>query len=109
VWLRHEAPNPQAEGPSNRKIKEIIMKTLVTVVALATLVATPVFAQTATKRAQAPKAQEAQQPYPQFRASNARHATNPAYDVYDTNGQYVGSDPDPTVRGMIQADHGSAD
>jgi hypothetical protein len=26
------------------------------------------------------------------------HSTNPAYDVYDTQGNYVGSDPDPFIR-----------
>ena len=32
------------------------------------------------------------------------HSTNPAFDVYDTRGWYLGSDPDPTVRAMIQRD-----
>jgi hypothetical protein len=26
------------------------------------------------------------------------HSTNPAYDVYDTQGNYLGSDPDPFIR-----------
>ena len=26
------------------------------------------------------------------------HSPNPAYDVYDTQGNYIGSDPDPAVR-----------
>ena len=26
------------------------------------------------------------------------HSSNPAYDVYDTQGNYVGSDPDPFIR-----------
>jgi hypothetical protein len=87
--------------------KEFIMKMLVTAVALATLVATPVFAQT-TKRAPAPKGQ-VQQPYPQYRATTARHSTNPSYDVYDSSGHYLGSDPDPTIRGMILSDQSSGD
>jgi hypothetical protein len=33
-----------------------------------------------------------------------KHSTNPAYDVYDIRGQYVGSDPDPTVRAQIARD-----
>jgi len=33
-----------------------------------------------------------------------RHGTNPAHDVYDITGKYVGSDPDPTVRAMIARD-----
>jgi len=33
-----------------------------------------------------------------------KHSTNPAYDVYNTRGHYVGSDPDPTVRAQIARD-----
>ena len=35
-----------------------------------------------------------------------RFSTNPAHDVYDITGKYVGSDPDPTVRLMLQRDRG---
>lgn len=35
-----------------------------------------------------------------------RHSPNPAYDVY-VNGRYVGSDPDPRVRMMMQFDQAS--
>ena len=34
-----------------------------------------------------------------------RHSPNPAYDVYDTEGHYVGSDPDPRVRDELFFDH----
>src|SRR4029453_1627402 len=33
-----------------------------------------------------------------------RYSTSPAHDVFDISGKYVGSDPDPTVRGMIARD-----
>jgi hypothetical protein len=33
-----------------------------------------------------------------------RFSTNPAHDVYDITGKYVGSDPDPAVRSMLQRD-----
>ena len=36
-----------------------------------------------------------------------RYSTNPQHDVFDTSGKYLGSDPDPTVRFMIQRDRGS--
>ena len=36
-----------------------------------------------------------------------KFSTNPAHDVYDTRGWYLGSDPDPTVRAMIAHDRGS--
>ena len=36
-----------------------------------------------------------------------RHSTNRAHDVFDISGKYLGSDPDPSVRGMIARDSGS--
>jgi hypothetical protein len=33
-----------------------------------------------------------------------QHSTNAANDVYDVRGQYLGSDPDPTVRAQIARD-----
>jgi hypothetical protein len=38
-----------------------------------------------------------------------RHSSNPAYDVYSIRGWYVGSDPDPTVRSMMQMDPAAVD
>jgi hypothetical protein len=32
------------------------------------------------------------------------HNTNPAHDVYDSRGQYLGPDPDPAVRREIARD-----
>jgi hypothetical protein len=29
------------------------------------------------------------------------HSPNPAFDVYDTQGRYVGSDPDPFIRNEL--------
>jgi hypothetical protein len=31
-------------------------------------------------------------------SNQVRHSSNPAFDVYDRRGHYVGSDPDPRVR-----------
>jgi hypothetical protein len=36
-----------------------------------------------------------------------RYSTNPKHDVFDTTGKYLGSDPDPTIRFMLQRDRGS--
>ena len=33
-----------------------------------------------------------------------RYSTNPQHDVFDITGKYLGSDPDPTVRFMLQRD-----
>jgi hypothetical protein len=81
--------------------RENTMKALVTVLALAALVATPALAQ--TKRTQAPRAQ-VQQTYPQLRSTAQRHSDNTANDVYDLDGSYVGSDPDPQVRDWLKND-----
>jgi hypothetical protein len=34
------------------------------------------------------------------------HSVNPAYDVYDAAGNYLGSDPDPLVRFNLLRDQG---
>jgi hypothetical protein len=35
-----------------------------------------------------------------------RHSTNQSHDVYDTTGNYLGSDPDPTVRFLLRQNIG---
>jgi hypothetical protein len=79
------------------------MKVLIATVALAAVVATPVLAQTAVRRA------PTQQGVPPYDQSNGQsdirpHSVNPAYDVYD-GGHYVGSDPDPNVRQQLRRDY----
>jgi hypothetical protein len=37
-------------------------------------------------------------------AAQRKHSANPTNDVYDVRGNYVGSDPDPTVRAQIARD-----
>ena len=37
-------------------------------------------------------------------AAQKTHSTNSANDVYSTSGQYVGSDPDPTIRSTLARD-----
>ena len=32
------------------------------------------------------------------------HSPNPAWDVYGSTGEYLGSDPDPLVRGQLSMD-----
>ena len=40
-------------------------------------------------------------------AAPKAYSSNPANDVFDVRGRYVGSDPDPTVRSMLQRDVGN--
>ena len=75
------------------------MKTLITMIALATLIATPVFAQTRHNP-------------PQARTQVQKHSGNGNWDVY-VGGKYVGSDRDPTIRSQLindpaQGGNGSA-
>jgi hypothetical protein len=32
------------------------------------------------------------------------HSPNPAFDVYDTSGEYISSDPDPFIRNQLSRD-----
>ena len=36
-------------------------------------------------------------------AAAKTYGTDPAHNVFDIRGKYVGSDPDPTIRAMMQA------
>ena len=64
------------------------MKTFITAVALATLIATPVLAQTGRHtRTQV----------------QHTHSSNPKFDVY-VSGKYIGSDPDAFIRGQLMND-----
>lgn len=65
------------------------MRMFFAVAALATMIASPVFAQSPARRAPAP-------------------VTNPAYDVYE-GGLYIGSDPDLNVRLALRRDYNSHD
>jgi hypothetical protein len=79
------------------------MKTLfVGAVAIAAMIGTPAGAQEyfQSKLLVNPSARQP----PINRRGPVRYSTNPTHDVYDTNGEYVGSDPDPQVRTMLNAD-----
>ena len=77
------------------------MKLLITTVALATMIAIPALAQSANQRtpAQRAQAQRGDVVNQSGRLEHGqRHSTNPAHDVYDASGWYVGSDPDARIR-----------
>jgi len=68
-----------------------VVKKLITIVALtATLVSAPALTSTMA-----------------MAAGHSVHSTNPAFDVYNTRGHYVGSDPDPFIRDQLARDPGS--
>ena len=89
------------------------MKKLLTTVSLAAavaaIVASPALAQNGKHR-QARDAYAVSNPYGAYAAPygsyRAQRPSARSYSVYDTRGQYVGSDPDPTVRSQLAHDPG---
>ena len=64
------------------------MKKLITIVALsATLISAPALTSTLA-----------------MAAGQSAHSANPATNVYNTRGHYVGSDPDPFIRDQLARD-----
>ena len=86
------------------------MKILIATAALVTLIASPTFAQSVDRQANVRQNGQTIQA-PQFgRTENGqRHSTNPANDVYDSAGHYLGSDPSGLVRLEIQRDRATAE
>jgi len=84
------------------------MKKMLTTVALVAAVATPALAQT---RDRAPHRARVTVPqtYTTTQDQQQRRSANPANDVYDIHGQYIGSDPDPTIRSQLANDPSQAD
>jgi hypothetical protein len=86
------------------------MKTIVVTAALVAALTSPVMAQ------QQPQAQDTRRPVLQswedpaaaFAQAHPRllrpRSPNPQWDVYMSNGEYVGSDPDPFIRGELARD-----
>ena len=82
------------------------MKLLLATVALATVIAAPAFAQGTNHKGKAHLRSgeaSAQAQYGRTEGTS-RHSSNPANDVYDTAGRYLGSDPDPRVRMDLRND-----
>lgn len=79
-------------------------------IALAAMLASPAFAverEQARHHAPNPASDGAYarqiQPFEQ-ELTHRPHSPNPAWDVYGTAGQYIGSDPDPFIRDMLARD-----
>jgi len=83
------------------------MKKLFATVALVALVATPVLAQQTRERTQQRVRAEAPQTHT-TQVQQQRHSAN-RNDVYTVRGQYVGTDPDSTIRAQIASDPTQAD
>jgi len=84
------------------------MKMFLATIALAAAVASPALAQTSQTRVWVPNQyNNAANGYSYIKPwDRGPHSSNPANDVYDTRGNYVGSDPDPLIRDELARDHG---
>jgi hypothetical protein len=82
------------------------MKMLLTGAMLAAVFASPAFAQTANHYTY-PSARYAPNSHHEYvyPSDNHAHSANPANDVYDIRGRYVGSDPDPFIRDYLARGH----
>jgi Ni/Co efflux regulator RcnB len=100
-------------GKPKIKPGDYSMKKLLTTVALVALVATPALAQTRDPQTRDRAPQRVRpnvtQPYTTPQQDQQRRSANPTNDVYDIHGQYVGSDPDPTIRSQLANDPSQAD
>jgi hypothetical protein len=88
------------------------MKMFIAAVALATAsaIALPANSQDAPKsRHKAPRTKVSRQQapvQPYLRQTEPRaHSPHPEWDVYRSNGDYAGSDPDPRIRSMLLRDY----
>ena len=73
------------------------MKSILTFVALATLIASPALAAKKKSRLSSVEAYASAQ----SQQRTQRHSANSRNDVY-VGGQYIGSDPDPMIRFQLQ-------
>jgi hypothetical protein len=82
-----------------------VLRTVLTSV-LMVAIAVPVAAAAAAHKKPAKRTVRAETTLqrPAVQSNARRHGENPANDVYRTNGDYAGSDPDPRIRMMLYRD-----
>ena len=79
------------------------MRHVIAAAALAAVLASPALGEARSKKERNPT-------WPQHSGQSAppahrAHSPNPAWDVYRSNGRYVGSDPDPSIRSKLLLDN----
>jgi hypothetical protein len=79
------------------------MKMILASAVLATAIASPAVAQTARHFDTYPSVQYTPNGHHEYiyPPDNHAHSANPAHDVYDDRGRYIGSDPDPFIRDSL--------
>ena len=79
----------------------MMMKTLMTALAVTAALATPTFART---RVQAPPHKPDLGSYGSYGTLGPRTIHRSPYSVYSIRGNYIGADPDPRVRDQLRRD-----
>ena len=86
-------------------MKELLMKIMIAILTFAALLTSPALAQYQYGAWRSPYyGAYAQQVGPYANYSPYYQFRRTPYDVYDTSGHYVGSDPDPRIRSMLARD-----
>jgi hypothetical protein len=88
-----------------QSMKESLMKIIIVILTFAALLTSPALAQYQYGAWRSPYySAYAQQVDPYANYSRYYQFRRTPYDVYDTSGHYVGSDPDPRIRSMLARD-----
>jgi hypothetical protein len=84
------------------------MRIIIVCVAMVAALAAPAFGK--SKKTTAKSQHTVQRMHVQTGSSTVRaRSSHPEWDVYRTNGDYAGTDPDPRVRAMLRRDDPNAD
>jgi hypothetical protein len=85
-------------------MKELLMKVMIATLTFAALLTSPALAQYQYGGWRSPYYSAYAQVGPYAGYSRYYNPRRTPYDVYDTSGRYVGSDPDPRIRSMLARD-----
>jgi hypothetical protein len=80
------------------------MKTILAVLALSAVIAAPAFGQGKSKQERDRAERAAVNPKGSFQQTRPARSPNPRWDVYRPNGDYAGTDPDPSIRFKLYFD-----
>jgi len=85
-------------------MKEFLMKIVIATLALAVLFTSPALAQHPYGVWRSPYHGAYAQQYSPYASYGRYYGLRIPYDVYDTRGRYIGSDPDPRIRDQLARD-----
>src|SRR5262245_7958969 len=109
MHVKHIVMPPPSSAPSNtQRMKEPLMKIVIAISAFAALLTSPALAQYPSQYPygvwRSPYYGAYAQQYGPYAGYGRYYGLRTPYDVYDTRGRYVGSDPDPRIRDQLARD-----